>query len=271
MSALEIKNPPLKYNGSKFRLAPWILSHFPEHVTYVSVFGGGASDLLLKKKSRYEFYNDLDNEVFNFFQMLRLHGEILINLIQNTPYHRKELELCNEFSDDPIECARRFYVRCWQARANNLKQKSGWRVVVNNLTGGHIPASTFNRAEELFAVRDRLKEVHFECLDYREVLKKYDNNETLFYLDPPYLGKTRNNKKYYTKELMSDDEHEELCWAIKDLKGYVVLSGYDNAIYNSVLDWEKKSILTSDMALNEKQEVLWINPKAANQKNGRLF
>lgn len=267
-----IKNPALKYNGSKFLLAPWIVSFFPEHTTYVSCFGGGASDILRKKKSKYEFYNDINEEVYNFFFQLRENGNVLIGKIENTPYHRRELELCFEHTEDSIERARRFYVRCWLSRGQNKAGKNSFRVVVNNDTGGHIPANTFNRVESLYAIRDRLKEIHFEKLDYREILKIYDNCETLFYLDPPYLGSTRGNKKYYDNEMLAEEEHEIICRSILNLKGMVIISGYDSDLYNSILDgWEKKSIETKDQARNEKIETLWLSPKVSERLEQRLF
>ena len=63
--------PLLRYPGSKWRIVPWIVYHFPEHQTYVEPYGGGAAVLLRKERSQREIYNDLDGELFNLFTILR--------------------------------------------------------------------------------------------------------------------------------------------------------------------------------------------------------
>jgi len=61
-------------------------------------------------------------------------------------------------------------------------------------------------------------------LDYKEIFKKFDTKDTIFYLDPPYYKKEHiyDGCENYTK-----DFHIELYNEIKKLKGDVIIS-YNN-------------------------------------------
>jgi site-specific DNA-adenine methylase len=74
--------PPFKYMGSKWLLAPTILAHIPPHQVYVEVFGGSASVLLQKDPSRLEVFNDLDQELVNFFRVLREQKAEFLDLLR---------------------------------------------------------------------------------------------------------------------------------------------------------------------------------------------
>jgi DNA adenine methylase len=107
-----VTRPALRYHGGKFKLAPWIISHFPEHGCYVEPYGSAASVLLRKPRTKVEIWNDLDGRLVNLFRILRGPRAVeLIAALQLTPYARAEYDLSWEPADDPVENARRLIVR----------------------------------------------------------------------------------------------------------------------------------------------------------------
>jgi len=103
----------LRYHDGKWRLAPWVVSHFPEHRIYTEAFGGAASVLMQKPKVYAEVYNDLDSEVVNVFRVLRDRSTAaeLERLIRLTPFSKDEFREAYEPAADPVEQARRTVVK----------------------------------------------------------------------------------------------------------------------------------------------------------------
>lgn len=94
-----MKMPPvMRYHGGKWRIADWVLSHFPPadaYDSYVESFSGAASVLMRKPRSQYEVYNDLDSDICNVFRVLRdpESADQLAQLLIMTPYARDEFYL----------------------------------------------------------------------------------------------------------------------------------------------------------------------------------
>src|SRR5271166_1742362 len=98
---------PITWFGGKSRLAPRIIGYFPPHKTYVELFGGSAAVLLAKEPSPVEVFNDIDNQLFNLFRVLRDDRAFrrLQRGIELTLYSRAEFDLAKQESDDPVESA----------------------------------------------------------------------------------------------------------------------------------------------------------------------
>ena len=99
-------NTLLKYPGSKWRVADWIISHFPEHKVYCEPFFGSGAVFFNKSSVYIETINDIDGDVVNLFRVCRERPEELARLIEMTPFARDEFQACYEKSDDPIEIGR---------------------------------------------------------------------------------------------------------------------------------------------------------------------
>ncbi len=80
----------LHHPGSKWSMADWIISHMPDHTTYLEPFFGSGAVLFNKERSILETVNDLDGEVSNLFSVIRDNPEALARAISWTPYARAE-------------------------------------------------------------------------------------------------------------------------------------------------------------------------------------
>lgn len=82
----------IKYPGSKWGLAGWIISHFPAHHSYLEPYFGSGAVLFQKPRSRIETVNDLDGDVVNLFEWIKRDPERLAYEIYYTPYARQAYE-----------------------------------------------------------------------------------------------------------------------------------------------------------------------------------
>ena len=93
-----------------------------------------------------------------------------------------------------------------------------------------------------------------------ELLKRYNTPDVFMYVDPPYLHGTRKN--YLYRYEMENTEHVELLEILAGHPGKVLLSGYDNDLYNSYLSgWKKVQKKTQAEAGLPRTETLWMNYK----------
>lgn len=268
---MNIARPAVRYYGSKFRIASWIIGHFPPHVTYVEPFGGGAAVLLQKPPARFDVYNDIDGNVVNFFDQLRDNTDALVQAIQWTPYARAELQRAYEAQPvDNLERARRFYVALQQGWGGR-KWRPSWRYQHTDNRGKSV-IDDWNQVDHLYAIARRLKQIFIECDDAARVLARYDQPHTLFYLDPPYLPDTRSNDNHGYAYEMTPDQHEALLRQIRTLRGMVIISGYPSNMYAGYLhDWTcVETAARTTNAATVKTETLWISP-AARQAALPLF
>jgi DNA adenine methylase len=183
-----VKKPALRYHGAKFRIAPWVLRHFPAHTCYVEPFGGAAGVLLQKERSYAEVYNDLDSEMANFFRVLRdpAQRSALTELLVLTPYAREEFELAWEAVDEPVERARRLCIRAQMGfgSAGATRGVTGFRIDTKREygTAQHLWAEY---PDTIAAVGSRFVGVLIENRPALEVMAAHDAPTTLHFVDPP--------------------------------------------------------------------------------------
>jgi len=258
--------PLLRYHGGKWILAPWVISHFPQHDIYVEPYAGAASVLLRKPRSKAEILNDLDDDVCNLFHVLRDSGSELARALELTPFSRSEYRNAMKPTKDPLERARRLVVRSYMgfgSGSSQIARCSGFRS--RSERSGTMPADDWaNYPACLSETIFRLRGVVIENRPALQVISQYDRPGTLFYCDPPYVLSTRmpnSNMRHCYSHEMTDEDHSALAAALHEIKGMAILSGYDCPIYKKLYrGWRTSKRKAMADGARERTETPWLSP-----------
>ena len=254
--------PILKYPGSKWRLADWIIFHMPRHKTYLEPYLGSGAIFFNKPPSDVETINDISGSIVNLFRIIRERPQELATLINFTPWSRDEYNFSYEQTEDDLENARRFLIRCWQAFGTKTNAKTGWRNDIGARKYINMPDQWRMLPERILVAADRLRDVQIENQPAVKLIERYKFDYVLIYADPPYPLSTRHGKMYANE--MTDEDHVELLNVLDRHPGPVILSGYACELYDMRLrHWERKTHIARAEKGLTRQEVLWLNPVAA--------
>ncbi|PAE90916.1 DNA adenine methylase [Shouchella clausii] len=254
---------PLIWFGGKGKVAKYIIQQMTDHKVYVEPFGGAAHVISQKPRVSHEVYNDIDFVLVNFMLQARDNTSELIDAVSTLPYSRELYEKWKreELPTDPLERAVRFFYlnRCGISKGNvDAIPKTGWR---HSTKSNQNPAKGYlAAAERIAAFAKRMMGVQIECGDYLEIIKKYDSEETLFYLDPPYVGKER----YYAGGFGQAD-HEVLAETLNGIKGKAIISYYADPLIDDLYKgWAKDTYTATRQIVGDKtsertEELLLMN------------
>lgn len=255
-------NAVIKYPGSKWRIARWIIRHFPEHHSYLEPFFGSGAVLFNKRRSPIETVNDLDGDVVNLFRQIRENPERLADAIYWTPYARVEYErawAAQYTEKDPFQRSVDFYIRMMMGHGfRTTGEKVGWKNDVQGSEAAYAAGYWCKTPETIRQAAERLRKVQIECRPAVELNQRFNFPNVLIYADPPYVLGTRHGKQY--RHEMTDIQHEELLNALLSHRGPVLLSGYDSDIYRDMLPgWHREEIAERAQTSGVRTEVLWMN------------
>lgn len=258
----------IKYPGSKWSMAEWIINHFPEHHSYLEPFCGNCAVLFNKPRSHIETINDLDGAVANLFECIRKDPERLAHDIYFTPYSRQIYERAFEATipDDPFEWAVQFCIRLNQGHGFRTNgERVGWKNDVVGRERAYAAKDWCTLPERIVEAAERLRGVQIEHMDAVELIKRFNHSNVLIYADPPYMLQTRHGKQYRCE--MDDQQHERLLDALEAHTGPVILSGYDSPLYAKRLrKWHREERTAYSQIASRKTEVIWMNFDPAGQQ-----
>lgn len=188
----------LRRLGNKKEIAGEIQKHFPQHKIYIEPFFGAGGMYFYKQQVQYNFLNDIDNDVFNLFMVVKEQKEQLLEAFIKTPLHQSLLSYWKQNEEtDPIQKAVRF-------------------LFISNCTlhgnGGSLRMGTTDNPKQNFTDNvnrtfEMISTAKFSNCDFRDVVKKIgfiqdgrnQEQQTLIYADPPYLETKDNYSHSFTE------------------------------------------------------------------------
>ena len=247
--------------GGKFQQRHSIVNLLPRHTCYVEVFSGGAHVLLAKPPSisKVEVLNDINNNLMHFWLVSRDYGDLLVEMLNNLPYSRT---LYQQWKNEPLP-------------SDSLEKAVRWFYICWAYSGQYSFAKEFRCSTELIkGLKDRLKNVLIECVDFRQIISKYDNKDTIFFADPPYDGQL-NKEHYYGRKhniipQFNEQDHIDLATLLNNIKGKALVCYYPTDLIKELYPEPKwtwlpyKKVLHSRKADGKtkkpyKEEVILMN------------
>jgi len=285
---------PCKWFGGKGNLARWIVRHLPRDgvQVYCEPYAGMASVLWhLPDPYPVEVLNDLDKRIVNLFRVLQDEEQFqrLVHRLIWTPYARDEfvraLDMLERWDEiDTIDRAWAFFVAQNMAVSGTPNTAGNWsRALISAREMAETANKWRGRMKLLTWWHDRLTRVQIDCREALDVIRYWDRDDALFYVDPPYVHNTRKDKRVYAYE-QDDAHHEALVDMLLGIRGRAVVSGYDHPIYRRLeaAGWRRVERETAAWAAGRvrgskllgdgaakrharRVEVLWLHPRIPMQ------
>jgi DNA adenine methylase len=270
---------PLKWFGGKAYLAKRLVALMPPHLHYVEPYAGGLSVLLEKDPEGVsEVANDVHGDLVNFWKVLaddRLFPKF-VREAQATPFSEKAFQYANHrrlgdmprvvSASETVGRAMNFFVACRQSRAGQFKDFATLGRTRTRRKMNEQASAWLTCVEGLPAVHARLKRVVILNRDALDVIRQQDGEQTLFYLDPPYLHETRTSTNVYAHE-MSAAQHAALLNVLGEIKGKFLLSGYPSDLYEAAenrngwrhVDYDLPNNAAGGASKARETERVWMN------------
>lgn len=219
-------NSPIRWVGGKSRFRKYIIPLIPEHTCYVEPFAGGAWVLFGKPPSPVEVLNDIDQELINFFRILKHKPEELITSFEWELVSRAEFERLANLDPttlNELERAHRFYYLIMAGWGGELDYPRFQTSISDGGHGNRLIGALKHLRQRLEPVYERLRTVIIENLTWEDCIDRYDQARTVMYIDPPYPQNGCN----YKHNMQSWDDHRRLANRLAQAKCKWILSSYD--------------------------------------------
>ncbi len=265
---------PLKWIGGKFHSASRIVAAFPPahaYTTYLEPCGGAAHVLMAKLQGGHrEIYNDLNDDLCNFWLQIQNNANVLVARLQSLPYSRHpyysyHARLFDGSEIEPMERAVMWFYVLRSTGTGWLRESPvGWNNSLSNTLSFHSVLDCF------MPVQERLSNprIIIDNRDIERVIEEYDSPKTLLYIDPPYIGAEFYYQVGIRRHAKKVFDHERLASLLNSVQGYVVLSYYPHSQFEAwypsdrwrCVTWQQRKVSAlQDEASDEATEMLLMN------------
>jgi DNA adenine methylase len=253
---------PMTYYGGKQKLVSTILPMFPEHLLYNEPFCGGAALFFSKPPSEMEVLNDLNQELINFYSVMKqdfisLQKKIAITLHSRMQHKDAGVIYNNPHLFNSLDRAWAVWVLASQSFASMIDGTWGYDKSKNTTTKKIINKGV--QFTEEYAIR--LQNVQLECTDALYIIRSRDNKQAFHYCDPPYYNSDCGHYGGY-----SIHDFEALLKVLAEVEGKFLLSSYPSELLSKYMKrygWYQKQV-TSQVSVNKGKGKLKVECMTAN-------
>jgi DNA adenine methylase len=230
----------VQWVGGKGNQLNDLLPLIPYDHGYCEPFGGGASVLMNRPRSEVEVYNDINGDVVALFRCMQDYDafKLLQRRVEHTLWSKEEfrdaiaIQQAGRHGDRSVTMIDKAWallvIQNQGVSGTHCKSEGNWS---RSFMDSKNTEKWLVRQGKLEAVHQRFRYVQVDSQDALSCMTYWDAPDMVFYVDPPYVLDTRGNRLYYENELQLG-EHEEMVKVLLKLKGKVVLSGYQSAVYD---------------------------------------
>jgi len=268
---------PIKSFGGKGNFLKEIYKYFPPNESYSSYIepfmGSLVVGLNLPNPKCSCIVNDLNKNIFSFFKVLQ-DKEMFGRL-------KEKLDIIF-YSEDIFKESYKWLKEAGQEDGYSIEDRAYHFFVVNRFSfSGNLTSFGKNMVirrgvsksvSDTFSSIDGLREVHerlqlFIILGRNgiDLIEDYNSSDYFYYCDSPYVWSSRTSARYPVD--MDDEEQKKYLTAMVNSKSKFLVSGYDNLLYQDVLEkeygWQKHCFeiktVSGTNSPKTKLECVWKN------------
>ena len=243
--------------GGKNSMSNWIYKHIPKDIkTYVEVFSGSMAIYFNEDFTHCEniVFNDFNKLQTNFISCCKDYNKMLSEIEKSF----KPGEFLHTIETDTDKYKKHYRDLYTKTKSKDCDFYDDMDFNIPDYVRGVIYSfmitSAFNACHgrgagfsgitktnklKLTTLINKLKKEEYhkkldslnniECMDFEELIKKYDSDDTYLYLDPPYKytdGDGTHDQDYGSKNMFGDSSHKRLADILLKTKSRWSLSYY---------------------------------------------